>query len=456
VSLTILGFVEKIRANFGFKRRSKIFIGWWTALAIGIIWFFCYGIWSYSFGSYFKPLANEFHWNRAEMSGAFSLRTLGGGIIGPFVGYFTDKYGPKIVSLIGLITAGLGFFLLFFMNALWHWWLIWGLVISLGFNIALQNPLTKGLTEWFVKKRGLASGISKFFMGLGGLVMPIVMTYLVIQFGWRMAFVISGCVILTVSIPLVWFFIKPRRPEYYGQMPDGATVEGNPKDLALMIEAGQKYAAEAYDEVEFTIREASRTRVLWVLIIRTMLVQFCSSAVMVHLIPHMTDMGINPIDAATAIGILYGLGAPIRLLSGFVIDHCSTHRLKYMWMAAYGLEALGFIVLLNATTLPTIYLFVLLYGAGFGLMHPIQSTWIGRLFGRKAYGSITGTMIAIALPVTVVGPIYVGWIYDVTGSYAQVYLQNIVFIIIAIAVVGLFLTPPKHKPPTVTDIGKLV
>jgi len=125
-------------------------------------------------------------------------------------------------------------------------------------------------------------------------------------------------------------------------------------------------------------------------------------------------------------------------------------------MAAYGLEALGFIVLLNATTLPTIYLFVVLYGAGFGLMHPIQSTWTGRLFGRKAYGSITGTMIAIALPVTVVGPIYVGWIYDVTGSYAQVYLQNIAFILVAIAVVELFLTPPKHKPPTVTDIGKLV
>lgn len=390
------------------------------------------------------------------MSAAFSLRTLEGGAEGPLVGYFIDKYGPRIVSLIGLTTAGLGFFLLFFMNALWHWWVIWGLVISLGFNLGLGNPLTKGLTEWFVKKRGLALGVAKFFMGLGGLVVPIVMTYLVIWYGWRLAFVISGFVVLAVSIPLVFYFVRARRPEYYGQMPDGATREGKPKDSASMIVAGQKYAAEAYGEVEFTIREAIRTRTFWVMILRSALIRIGSSAVMVHLIPHMTDMGIDPIDAATAIGVIYGLGAPIRLVGGFIVDRCSTEGLKYMWMVAYGLEVLGFIVLLNATTLPMIYLFVVFYGAGFGLMHPIQAPWIGRLFGRKAFSSINGIMAAIGLPVSVVGPIYVGWVYDVTGSYSQIYVQNIVLILTAIIIVGLFLKPPKRKPPAVSDIDRLV
>jgi MFS family permease len=353
------------------------------------------------------------------------------------------------------MSAGVGFILLYFLTALWQWLLVWGFIISLGFNTGLGMPLTTAMVNWFVKRRGTALGLSKLFMGFGGMVLPPVLTYLIIQYGWRMTYLTVGILILSVSIPLVVFFVRPRRPEYYGLMPDGALIPNKEKDTASMIRMGQQYAAEI-DEVEFTVRQAMKTKAFWVFIAANMLRAMVFPSVSVHGIPHMIGLGVDPMAAATIMGLVFGVGAPIRMLGGVLVDRCPTRRLKYLWILSFMLQALGLFAFIHAVTISMIYVFAVLWGIGFGLAHPISSPMFGRYFGRKGYGTITGTMAMIGLPASIIAPIYIGWIYDLTGSYVSAYTQALVLLVIAIIILFMFLSPPKEKPKATQDITKFV
>ena len=79
---------------------KNVYFGWWTVLATAIVSAWSWGTWGYGFGAYFKPLQQEFGWTRAQISAAYSLNKLEGGLEGPWGGVITDKYGPRIVSVM--------------------------------------------------------------------------------------------------------------------------------------------------------------------------------------------------------------------------------------------------------------------------------------------------------------------------------------------------------------------
>jgi len=101
-----------------------------------------------------------------------------------------------------------------------------------------------------------------------------------------------------------------------------------------------------------------------------------------------------------------------------------------------------------------IYVWFTLYGIGMGtgmvLMPPITA----RYFGRKAFGSIRGSLTMFLTPIAMAAPIYVGWVYDTTGSYINAFTLIAVLLAIA-AVIVSFILPPK-PPAEVTDIHKFL
>lgn len=447
-----MGIVEK-RAR---AKSGKVFPGWWLVLASSIMCSWGYGVGSYGFGAYMTPLLDEFGWTRAQISAAASLRRLEGAAEGPFGGIFTDKYGPRVVNLVGVFLAGLGLILLYFMNTLWQFLVIWGFIVSLGFNLGMLGPLEAAVVNWFVKKRGLASGIIRASLGFGAFVVPMFMTMLLIQYGWRKAFLIAGVLTWIICIPLTWFYVKPHRPEFYGYLPDGAEIDaGDAGDTAAMVRLGQEYTARETGEVEFTARQALRTRSFWVFRIARVFQSLVGPVISVHLIPHLIDMGINPVMAAMA-GSLYSLvRVPFSLVGGIITDRVSPHRMKYLWMAALFFRCLGIFVLIYAQTLPMIYLFNLFYGIGHGLATGISGPIRGRYFGRKAFASVSGIAALINIPTDIIGPIYVGWLYDTTGSYVGAYQQAVAMLCVAI-IIMFFADPPKKKPEVISDVQKFL
>ena len=219
---------------------GNIFFGWYTVLVSSLTGLWQAGTWYYGFGAYFKPLSEEFGWTRATTSALWSLGRFEGGLEGPFGGIATDKWGPRAIHFISVVLSGLGFVLMYFTRDFTTCLIFW-IIASIGFNLGYAGPLDKAVTEWFVKKRGMAITIGRLGRVVGGTVMPPIMTFLLLGYGWRISFVIMGVVTWIIGLPTAWYLIKPRRPEYYGMLPDGEPATTT--DTEELIKIGDEYSA---------------------------------------------------------------------------------------------------------------------------------------------------------------------------------------------------------------------
>ncbi len=435
------------------RRFPKIFFGWWTVLAGGILAMWGNGYYISGFSAFFKPIASELGFSRAVTSIPASFGKFEGGFEAPLSGWLTDRYGPRWIVLLGVFLMGLGLILMNFINSFWTFLVAWGVLLGTGINMGLSLPLEKAVTNWFVKKRGLAISIRWTLSVLGSvLVLPLI-GWLISMQGWRVTGVIGGVVMLLVGLPLAWFFVKQHRPEYYGLLPDGATVEEGAAEAGQMIDRGVRYAAEV-QEVEFTVRQAVRTPTYWLLVLGYGGYALVSSVVFIHGIPFLTDMGIDPVWAAVMMGISSSASLPTRLLTGFFADRLKKSHLRFLMGGAFLLQALGVTVFLLNQTIPMAYVFFILYWAGMGPIIPLNSIIRSRYFGRKAFGSIQGTSTLLLMPTGVIAPIYAGWVYDTTGRYVTVFV--LMAALLAFAALVMSLASPPRPPAKVTDIRKIV
>jgi len=411
------------------------------------------GVYMYSFGNFVKPLTDAFGWSRAQVSLGFSFARLEGGLEGPFVGIATDKLGPRVVCLAGFILLGLGFIAMYYVNSLWMFYVVW-LIGSTGYNMGVTHPLETALANWFVRRRGFMLALMWLGQCFSGPTMVPFMMWLLIKYGWQDTFLYAGVATILIGVPLSWFFIKPRRPEYYGWLPDGKKVG---KEIALDTEAtinkGVEYAAER-EEVEFTVRQAMRDKTFWILAASVSLRGITHAALTVHAIPFLLDRGTNPMVAAAAVGTIILARLPTQLLFGRLVDHVPKGQLRYWGMLGPAIEALGLFFLIKATSMSWIWVYVVLSGLGQGTTGVITALLRGRYWGRKAYATIRGIMLPFSTCAGMIGPVYAGWTYDTTGSYTTAF--TILLILTTISVVVMFFASPPKPPEKITSITDVV
>jgi len=434
-------------------RFRRIFPGWWIVLTGGLLALWGHGFHIYGFSALFKPIASELGFSRATTSIAASLGRLEGGFESPISGWIADRYGPKWIILAGVALMGMSLIAMYFVDSLWAYLLVWGVLLGTGSNIALVLPVHTAIANWFVKKRGTASSIEWMFSGMSGvLVLPLV-AWLLISQGWRMTCVVGGVVMILVGLPLVWFFIKPHRPEYYGLLPDGATSEEEVAETSHMIQRGIDYATEV-EEVEFTLRQAMRTPAYWLLIIALGIHSASGPSFTIHMVPFLTDTGIEPMKAAGMLSMMIGASIPTRFIAGLFADRVKKKQMRLLLAGACFLQVIGIVAYLLNRNITGIYIWYALYGigmgAGTGLMFPIRA----RYFGRKAFGSIGGIATFFMMPLGVATPVYFGWVFDTAGNY----IPGFIILASALAFAGFlsfFILPPK-PPAQVSEIRKIV
>jgi len=392
----------------------KFFYGYIIVLAGFFIQVVGWGLCS-TFGVFFNPLLIEFGWTRAMISGAFSLSFLILGFISIIVGGLNDRLGPRMIMVVCGFFVGLGYLLMSQLNTIWQLYLFYGVIVGIGMS-GMDVLSLSTIARWFVRRRGMMSGIVKAGAGIGILIMPPIANWLISSYGWRTSYFIIGIIAL-VFIILVAQFLR-RDPAQMGQLPDGEE-EVNIGCLNS-VDGG------------FSLQEAIHARQFWMLCVIFFLVTFCAEAIMVHIVPHATDLGIS---AASAANILAGIGG-VSIVGRFVMGSAGDragNRLAII--VCFLILLVSLLWMLVAKDLWMLYLFACVYGFAHGGFFALISPSVAEFFGLSSHGVILG---AVFCPTTIggaIGPVLAGHIFDVTSSYQLVFL---VFTIVCI--VGFILT----------------
>ncbi|MDE2900391.1 MAG: MFS transporter [Chloroflexota bacterium] len=425
-------------------RSSGIFYGWWIVIASMCALVIGSAFYWQGFGVFFLSLQEEFDTNRAAISGAIALSQLEGGMLGPVGGYLVDRFGPRRMMTIGVVTMGAGFILLSTVNSLVMFYVVFLGVISVGMSVGVRVPALVAPANWFVRKRGLAIGISLTGSGFGGLFIPV-LGILIATIGWRDTAIVAGLTVWALGIPLA--IILRTRPEDHGMLPDGDPPRERPTPATTGAGHATASPAAAPDHLEgdYTLRGALRLPVFWFLAVAFGLRQFAVGAISLHVVPFLVDTGRSLEVASTILAATTTASVVGRLGFGWLADRFPPRYIMAVSMVMVGVGALILTNVGAGWTLLVLYIAV--YAVGWGGGAVTMNATRGAYFGRRAFGTISGTMDFVQMFGLVLGPIYAGIVYDVTESYTIAFMS---FAVSAAAsgILMVFLRPPRRAAPS--------
>ncbi|MBI4236239.1 MAG: MFS transporter, partial [Chloroflexi bacterium] len=303
----------------GVFKRPRLYYGWWIVATGSLV----AGIGSVNlmgFTVFFLPLSRELGTTRAVTSLVHSVSRLEGGLLGPVAGWAIDRFGARRILAFGSVLGGLGFILLgAAVHSVWALFLVYGLVVGVGFNTGFFPAVLATVNIWFVRRRTIAMSIVNASWGAAAFVLVPALSLITIRYGWRVAAVFAGCLVLLSAIPAL-LFIR-RSPESMGLRPDGAGDPDGPSGTLPAGAALQGHAIEPDDgDADLTVREALSSPAYWLLVVATNLRMLAYSAILVHFAPLLIWKGLSPQTAANLIGLWSLLVIPASLAGGYLGD----------------------------------------------------------------------------------------------------------------------------------------
>jgi MFS family permease len=351
-----------------------------------------------SFGIFFKPLLTEFGWTRATTAGAFSVSWIFQAISSVVMGNLNDKMGPRVVVTISGILFGLGYVLMSQITDVWQLYLFYGFLTGMGAS-GIVIALLSTIVRWFAKRRTLITSIIASGGEIGAVLIPLVAVRLIAAYDWRISYVVIGGSVLIIIVLLAQF------------------LKRDPSQIKQTSDRGDKVDIEQ-NVKEFHMKEAVYSGQFWVAFSLQFINGFLLSIMVLHIVPHATDIGISPINAANILAIMGGVGIVGKIGVGIAGDKFG---IRQTYMILFILLAASYFWLLAVEDLQIFYLFAIVFGLA-RQAGVLGSPLIAELFGLKAHGLLYGVMnLALSIG-SAISAWMAGYIFDVTDSYMIVFL----------------------------------
>ncbi|HEX5091954.1 MAG TPA: MFS transporter [Burkholderiales bacterium] len=382
---------------------QRPFHGWRLVAAGAGIQFLQSSLLLQSFGAYVAVLQEDRGWSKTELSFAAALHQMEAAILGPFLGWLVDRFGPHGVIRAGVVALGAGFMLLSQIESLGAFYAAF-VVIALGSSMCGFMPLNVSMIYWFERKRARALSIVSFGLAFGGIAVPAV-AWAMTQWGWRATAFGSGVLMIALGLPLA--FVMRGRPSRYGEFVDGEPPAATPSQLPAL-----EAARAARD---FTVREALRTRAFWLLSLGHGFALFVVTAVNVHAITHMKEGLGYPVETAA----LYIMLMTVAQIGGVALGALIGDRFqkRLICAACMLMHMAGLLCLTYASGPAMVAAFSILHGTAWGLRGPFMQAIRAEYFGVSAIGMILGLSLMIIVVGQIGGPMIAGAAADLTGNY---------------------------------------
>lgn len=372
--------------------------------------------------------------SRSVVSLLYTVGTLAAALALPFIGRFIDMRGPRLA--VALITVA------FAAACVWMGLVTGPAMLLVGFVLirmlgqgALSLVSQYVVNVWFVRRRGLAVGLSGLGMATATAVFPPIIETLIDALGWRWAYAALGGLVLVTMLPIGIVFYRGR-PETFG-----LEVDVGPSRRAVSGEeapgAGHKNTRPSQPEANYTLRQAQRTVTFWLFVGGNFLVAALGTGLLFH---HYSIMAAGGLERAAAAAVFVPLGfaaAAANVVTGAAMDRVPP---RFLLSAVLALLA-GVLVLATRVTGVEA---VLVYGAMLGVMQgmngAITASVHAHYFGRLHIGSIKGFAVTFSVAGTAFGPLAFALGLDLGGSYAPVLIGS-ALLPLALAVVTPFFRP---------------
>ena len=402
------------------KFKDRVFYGWVVVVTFFIVGITLYGIYL-SFGVFFKSIESEFNLTRTETSAIVSASLLLAGFFAFVAGWALDRYGPKLVVLFMGIFTGLSLVLTSQTTSLWQLFITYSLFLSMGTGAVFVVPMST-VSRWFDKKRGLALGLASTGIGLGIIIFAPFATYLITNYGWRIAYLVMGLIAWVAIIPLSR--LLKGDPREVGALPDG-------------VKTRSKRTSDTEDSsqiIGFSLLQVFRTRTFWLFLYTWVMFAAAIFMVYTHLVPHITDLGFSAAEAAAVFSLMGVASIAGRAPVGVASDRIGR---KLTAIICILLEVGSLFWLVWAHDLWALYLFVLVFGfASTGFSTSIGAL-VGDVFGVGKIGAIFG-ILELGFGIgAAIGPVLTGFIFDVTGSYYMAFQAGALAVLTTVLPIAL-------------------
>ena len=388
----------------------------------------------YVFGILYLPLMDEFGWNRASISIAMTIYLLTIGFSSPIIGKLTDIIGAKRVILSGVFIAGLALFFLGRISSLWQFYLLY-FIMGLGFSGCGFIPISTVISKWFIKRRGLAIGLTMAGVSVGAFAITLISQYFLTELGWRSTYSFLAIISWVLVIPLNLIFLK-NTPQEIGLLPDkGNSTINNPS-----YSNNQNEIENA--EKEWTLNMTLKNPAFWHIGIAFFLIFLSIGSVLQHQVNYLLDMGISKMIAATALGITGGIGGVGKIYFGYLADKKSP---RIICTFSFSLQALGILILVFTQTMTHVWIFVIVFGFAMGGQIALQALVVGEFFGLASYGTILGVISLISATGTALGPFIAGLLYTLFNTYFWTFLGCVLASLLALISILTSKHPMKNE-----------
>ncbi len=404
---------------------SRVFYGWFVVAGASAVTFVGFGC-AYTFGVFMESMQKTFQASLGSVSLVFSIAGFLYFALGIVSGPLADRWGSRRLAVIGMILTGVGLVIAGIAPNLTTVYAAYGLGIGLGVGCSYV-PAIGAVQRWFLRRRGLASGIAVSGIGAGTLVMPPLASFLIDTFGWRGAYVALGILAAVIGGGLA--LLIENDPHGRGLGPDGAIPH---------------HPAHTRHAEGVSIRDAVTSLRFVGLYLACLIGSFGLFVPFVHLVPYAQAHGVASSSAVILLSLI-GIGSTVgRFMLGGLADRMGRlTAILAMFMGMASSQALWTF----STEFWPLAAFALIFGTFYGGFVALLPAVVMDDFGGRNVSGIIGILYTSVAFGTLIGPSVAGYAFDIVHSYTLPISASICTNIIAACIIaGTARAPvPLHR-----------